>query len=301
MASPIRVQLDFDTPQPERRDATVRAVFNEVERQCTRFDANSDLMQANAAAGNWHQVGAYCFEALAAASTAHDMTDGVFDPRVLRTLTDLGYALTLDLADGDVAVDRPLPAPRPARGRWVLDLDEKRMTVRVGPEPIDLGGIGKGLALRWAAAELVAGGCPGFLLDAGGDCVAGGAGPDGGGWRIGVEDPNDGADPVAVLELVDVACATSSTRLLNWRVGNSRVHHLIDPRTGRPGGGDLASVTVVADDAAEAEIWSKVLFLHGDEIAEVADRHELAALWVREDGSPGCTAAMRPHVVWERP
>ena len=44
---------------------------------------------------------------------------------------------------------------------------------------IDLGGIGKGLALRWAAAKLERKGFDTFLLEAGGDLVSRGLPPDG--------------------------------------------------------------------------------------------------------------------------
>jgi thiamine biosynthesis lipoprotein len=79
------------------------------------------------------------------------------------------------------------------------------------------------------------------------------------------------------------------------------VHHLIDPRTGRPGGADLRSVTVVAADPALAEVWSKVLFLHGDGIAAQAGAHDIAALWVRADGTHEISGAMTQHVIWRRP
>ena len=39
------------------------------------------------------------------------------------------------------------------------------------------------------------------------------------------------------------------------------MHHLIDPSTGRPAAGDLVSVTVVADSAANAEVLAKAAFL----------------------------------------
>jgi hypothetical protein len=41
MASPIRVQLGGATTGPGLLQARVRALFVEVERQCTRFDAAS--------------------------------------------------------------------------------------------------------------------------------------------------------------------------------------------------------------------------------------------------------------------
>ena len=301
MASPVRVQLGPDTADPAQLHDRIRALFAAVDQQCTRFDPASDLMRANAAADRWCPVGWFCFEALRAAHLAHLATDGRFDPRVLRTLVGLGYDTTLPFGDGGVDVGaRPVVAPPGTREPWQPDFDETTRNVRVGAEPVDLGGIGKGLALRWAADLLRVAGCDTYLIDAGGDCVYAG-GPDGTGWRIGVEDPFGGDDPVAVLEVCDGACATSSTRLVRWRADGRLVHHLIDPRTARPGGAGLRAVTVRGPDPAAAEVWSKTLFLHGAErIATAADAARLAALWVDEDGRIEMTAAMRPSVIWER-
>jgi FAD:protein FMN transferase len=301
MASPVRVQLGPDTDEPERLHERVRMVFSQVDRQCTRFEPDSDLMRANAAGDEWTPVGWYCFDALRAARHAHLATDGRFDPRVLRTLVGLGYGATPPAGRGPADVGSCPEAVRPAREPWEPQFDAAEQCVRIGPEPVDLGGIGKGLALRWAGDLLRVGGCTTFLVDAGGDCIYSGAGPDGSGWRIGVEDPAGGSDPVAVLSVDEGACATSSVRLLSWQAGGRAVHHLIDPRTGRPGGAGLRSVTVRAADPASAEVWSKVLFLEGvDLITTAAKSRGLAALWVCEDGTVGMTSAMRPSVIWER-
>ncbi len=49
-----------------------------------------------------------------------------------------------------------------------------------------------------------------------------------------------------------------------WATADGRtVHHLIDPRTGEPGGDGLLAVTVAGPDPAWSEVWSKSLFLAG--------------------------------------
>jgi thiamine biosynthesis lipoprotein len=279
--------------------ARARAVFHDVERACTRFDPTSPLMQANADPDAWHPVPVELYDAVVEAYVAHRVTDGRFDPRVLRTLEAFGYDQSLPFAAGGVAIEkRALEPPRGHAAAWEPQFDEARQAVRLGPEPVDLGGIGKGLAVRWAA-ERLAGRSGSFLVEAGGDCYLGGSGPDGSGWRIAVEDPFGGTEPVAVLQLSDIACATSSIRLRQWRSGDRRVHHLIDPRTGAPGGAGLLAVTVVGADPAAAEVWSKALFLCGLEgVAHQAETHELAALWVDQDGQTGTSAAIDPLLIW---
>ncbi len=260
-------------------------------------------MRANAAGQSWQPVPAECFEAIAEAQRAHEQTDGLFDPRVLGRLVELGYDHSLPFGTEQVQLDRPpepSPAPRPVPRPWRPGLDRARGQVRIGPDPLDLGGIGKGLAVRWASAILAPAGSA-HLINAGGDCYLAGPGPLGEGWPVGVEDPDGepGSDPVAVLRLRDQACATSSLRLRTWQRGEATVHHLIDPRTGASAVSGLRSVTVVGPDPALAEVWSKTLLITGAQaIAERAGREGLAALWVQDDGGLGTSQAIRDQVIW---
>jgi thiamine biosynthesis lipoprotein len=302
MGTTARVRVERPGPDAERAVDAVEELFGAVETQCTRFDPASPLMRANAA-GSWYQVPRWCYAALEEAAAAHLRTGRLFDPRVLTELVELGYDTSLPFASGPVSL--PSRPSRPVRSVRVLPwrprFDAAAVAVAVGPAAVDLGGIAKGLAVRWAA-DLLRTSAGTFFVDAGGDGYFAGAGPAGRGWSVGVEDPLGGSDPVAVLAVRDRACATSSMRLRQWRVGDHRAHHLIDPRTGAPSAGGLASVTVVGSDPAAAEVWSKVLFLHGaDRIASVAGAEGIAALWVRDDGGIGTSDDLRPLLVWSRP
>lgn len=297
MASPVALTIGDGCSDPDAAFATVRAVFRAVEAQCTRFDPDSDLMRANRRGTAGTEVGRYCLSALHEAAVAHHATAGRFDPRVLGALVDLGYAESVETGRSGGLI----PSPHVPSYVWAPRFDHEHGRVTVGATPVDLGGIAKGLAVRWAG-EAISGQCPSFLLDAGGDLLTRGASPDGGPWRIGIEDPRGGDDPVAVIALTDAACVTSSTRHRAWQHDGHEVHHLIDPTTGRPGGAGLRAVTVVGADPAHAEVWSKAFFLAGaDGIAELVDRQDAAALWVRTDGSVEMSALLRPLVIWTAP
>jgi thiamine biosynthesis lipoprotein len=304
MATRVTVRVAGPHPGAASALASARAVFARVEGACTRFDPGSPLMRANADPAVWHTVPEECYLAVAEAARAHEETDGLFDPRVLDTLVALGYDRTLPFRAGVTltGTGRRLTGREPADPpRWQPGLNRDSRSIRLGPHRVDLGGIGKGLAVRLAAQALArAGG--GHLIEAGGDCHVAGDGPDGDGWRIGVEDPAGGVDPVAVLRVTDTGCATSSLRVRSWRVGGATVHHLIDPRTGRSAEGGLRSVTVLDPDPARAEVWSKSLLIAGrQDIAELAARRRLPALWVDENGRLGASAAMTPYVIWTVP
>jgi thiamine biosynthesis lipoprotein len=277
-------------------------IFNVVNVLCTRFDATSPLMRANAAPEQWTHVPPMCFEAIREAHRAYVLTAGRFDPRVLDDLVRLGYGRSMSAGvplevDAPHALDQRQPLPQ-----WAPQFRVDSSEVLLGSVPIDLGGIGKGLAVRWCSDRLRHGaeGVVDYLVEAGGDCFCAGRAPEGGPWRLSVEDPAGGSTPVAVLELTDLACATSSVRIRQWRAAGQLVHHLIDPRTGLPGGHGLRSVTVIDGDPATAEVWSKTLFLSGrGGIAEAANTQRLCALWVDDGGGIQMSRAMAPYVIWQ--
>jgi len=309
MASTITVRIPARTADPRAAVLEVVDAFSRIATSCTRFDPDSELMQANAAGDRWFAVGPACLAVIEAAQQAYLETGGRFDPRVLTALRAHGYDRTFADLPADVELvrgaDQPPGEPGsatlvgpPARERWRPGLHRQPPQVRIGDQPIDLGGIGKGMALRWAVHRLREH-ADRFLIEAGGDCYLSGSGPDGGPWLVAVEDPHGGAEPVAVLAIEDAAVATSSTRRRRWRAGGRSVHHLIDPATGQPGGAGLAAVTVVGPDPARAEVWAKVLFLAGAEgIATAAADAGLAALWVSEAGPIGVSAGLAGQLRW---
>jgi thiamine biosynthesis lipoprotein len=275
----------------EQAWSTVVDEFAAAEDAMSRFMAGSEITALNRAAlrGAPMAVGRRLARAAHASDRAHRITAGRFDPRVLELLDGWGYA---GAPLGATAATTTVGAAE----RILERIDRQRIRL---PHPIDLGGIGKGLAVRWAAERVQGDGVGRFLLDAGGDLVAHGPGPDGTPWMIGVEDPAGGADPRAVVGLVDGAMATSSIRRLQWVADGRPRHHLVDPATGEPADGGLVAVTVAAADPAWAEVWSKTLFIAGRAgIAAEARARGLAAWWIATDGSLEMTAAARARTVW---
>jgi thiamine biosynthesis lipoprotein len=304
MGSPLRLTIGRSAAPAalQGRAAWDRVVASvEVSEQAmSRFRDTSELTALNRSAGRGavSRPSPRLRRALVASDRANRVTDGRFDPRVLTDLDRLGYR-GADLTVGtsmDSARDDPEPAVRPSGHRIVDRVG--RLDVSIA-RPVDLGGIGKGLALRWAAAELERDDVKDFLLEAGGDLVARGLDPSGEPWLIGIEDPTGATDQLAVIVVADSAVATSSTAVHRWAVDGRTVHHLLDPRTGEPAEGGLLSVTVAGPDPAWAEVWSKVLFVSGrTAIAHEARSRGLAAWWVADDGSLEMTADARRRTVW---
>ncbi len=150
---------------------------------------------------------------------------------------------------------------------------------------LDLGGIAKGWIAERAARKL-AGFAEACAVNAGGDMFMVGHPADAGAWRIALEDPRDPEQTLAVLGVGPGAVATSSVTRRRWQQGDAVRHHLIDPRRGAPAETDWLSVTVVAAQAAVAEVFAKVLLIIGsDGTREMAARRaDLAFIAVDREG-----------------
>lgn len=123
---------------------------------------------------------------------------------------------------------------------------------------LDLGGIAKGWAVDRVVEELECQGLSNFVFELGGEVSARGDGPDGEGWKVGIESPSpSGAGIVRTVVLNNEALATSG----NYQ----QPEHLKDGRTGEVIAGEFRSVSVVMPTCAEADAWATALFVLEEE------------------------------------
>lgn len=279
--------LVSDRDRLEAGRVGVEEVLRRIDEAASRFRADSELSRINGTAGTWQPVSRLLCQALRVALDVADWTDGLVDPTVGATLVDLGYDRTFALVTKDGA---PLVKVRSAPGWQGVELDDEQRRVRVPPGTvIDLGASGKGLAADLASeAAAEATGC-GILVNLGGDLSVAGDSPDGG-WAITVGDTASldvplGAEAEEVVRIDSGGLATSSTRARRWRRGGSDLHHLIDPRLGRPSEGNLRTVSVAASTCALANAASTAAIILDQEAPAWLEQQGLPARLVRQDGT----------------
>ena len=195
-----------------------------------------------------------------------------------------GYDRTFDEMTG--AAPCAVSVLLPTMGCAGIELDESTLSITL-PEgtQLDLGGIGKGRAADLVALRLQSRGVPMACVNVAGDlrCMGGGAFETG--WTVEVEDPFDPSASLGMLSLSDGAIATSARTRRHWTTTAGNMHHLLDPSTGQPARTGLAQVTVLAAEAAQAEILAKAAFLSGvDSGRELIEATGTAALFVTDTG-----------------
>ncbi len=259
-----------------------------LDAACSRFRGDSELIRLEASAGQPTWVSPLLADAIHAALRGARLTDGDLDPTLGRAIETLGYDrdfASVPVQGGAIRVTvRHVP-------RWrQIELDETTglLTLPAGVR-LDLGATAKARAADRSAERIARVlGC-GVLVSLGGDIAIAGVGPLDG-WPIRVQDitgdpsaPNEG--PAGVIAISAGGLATSSTSARRWARGGDLMHHILDPRTGRPADSDWRTVSVAAGSALDANIASTAAIIRGERAPGWLVGLGLPARLVAVDGS----------------
>lgn len=219
-----------------------QALLLEQESLMSRFAAHGALAALNRIAAHGPApVAAALWEVLDACRRHHRLTEGAFD-----------------IAQG---------GRLGSRGMRLLDVDAAARTVRFDAPglQLDLGGIGKGIALDLVRQRFVEHGIDQALLSFGESSLAViGHHPAADCWPLGVEDLFHPGRSLHRFDVRDGAMSTSGNR-----AGQA---HIIDPGDGQPISG-CRTVSVTCAGAADAEALSTALFVLAPERRAEVLRH----------------------------
>jgi thiamine biosynthesis lipoprotein len=267
--------------------AEVELTLDAIDRACSRFRADSELSQLNARAGRPVHVSPLLMKALELAVAAAALTEGDVDPTVGRALELNGY-------DRDWRELAPAQGEPRASGAMLyaligwrtIVLDRAGSTVRVpAGVRLDLGATAKAWAAdRAAAAAAAVAGC-GVLVSLGGDIAVSGQAPVGN-WPIRVTDDHRSGPnaPGQTVSIVSGGLATSSTAVRRWSHAGRTMHHIIDPRTAAPAHSHWRTVSVAAEDCAQANIATTAALVRSGGALDWLTRQGLPARLVDCEG-----------------
>jgi len=266
------------------REAEVARILQSVDEAMSTWDPESEVSRFNASrTTDWFDVSAQTATVVAEALRVGRLCHGAFDVTV-EPLVEL-WGFGPGSAPGAVPDGREVAAALERVGLDLLDvrhappgLRKRRPDVRV-----DLSGLAKGFAVDMVADHLDAEGIGHVLVEVGGELRARGHSPTGGPWRVGIESPSVAGGPVGcVVPLVDQAIATSGDYRRFFETDGRRHAHVLDPRTGRPAEHGIASATVLAETAMEADAFATALLvLDPEEGLDLVERQGLSARLLR--------------------
>jgi thiamine biosynthesis lipoprotein len=238
------------------------AAVRTVDTQMSVHRADSQLSRVNAEAGRaMTQVDVALLDVVSMACAASVRSGGIYDPTVLPLMRLYGfYGSGVTAPPRARDVDAVLA--RMGAGEVELDRATQRLALRREHAGLDLGSIGKGWAVDRAVDAIRARGVRSGLVDLGGNVYGlGSPDEDAPGWSVGVFHPVTG-QLSKVFVLHDTAVATSGNTEQSHLLGQLRIGHLFDAKSGLPANGHL-SASVVTRTAVESDICSTVSFLLG--------------------------------------
>lgn len=261
MGSPC--QLFFaadDLKMAESFVAIVAGWLGRFEQHCSRYLPNSRLNAINAASGRgWQETDALVEVMLDLCGHSHFQTDGAFDATSLplselwdwkRERRALPTEHEIQSALRDVGWGRVLREP----GKVALPAGMR----------MDFGGVGKEFAVDAVRQMGVNHGLPRLLVDFGGDVAVHGDSPEGGGWYVGLEDPEKMGHSYLGIRLPEgMAVATSGDYRRHFVFKGDRYGHLLDCRTGCPVSHRTRAVSVISRRCVEAGIHSTAAMIRG--------------------------------------
>lgn len=262
--------------------AACQSEMKRIEALLSVSSEYGDVYRINHAEGGQTRVSAETVALLVEAFAVSAQTGGAFDPTVYPLVECWGFFDAAQRVPDAQQIEKLLPLVG-----WenaLLHADTVKLPAGAG---VDLGGVAKGYAADRLAGMLRANGIESALLSLGGNVYALGAKPDGGEWRIGVQDPASETGVLGVVHARDEAVVTAGSYQRRFAQDGVTYHHILDPKTGYPADSGLVSVTVICDSATRADALSTALFVMGAERATafwLADR-DFAAIFVQDDGT----------------
>jgi FAD:protein FMN transferase len=294
----VTVTVANPTADSQAAIDAARKHLERIGQEWYPWSADGELVRVNRAlaAGQSVALSAPLAEVLRRARVVFAASNGAFDPTVGRLVQLWGF----DRAErpGDLPWPDAAQLDAWAKNRPTFDmlrLQDGRLSTNRQDLLLDLGAIGKGYAVDAAIAELRRRGVAQALVDAGGNLRAIGgtaARP----WRVAIRHPRNGGILARLALNGDESVATSGDYerfavQADAAASETRAHHLLDPRTGRPATHTQA-VTVLADDATWADAASTAVFVAGPQAWQAVARRLHIKYVLRVDAS-GSVAVSR--------
>lgn len=249
------INLALVTNDAAQGQQALAATFAEMGRLISIFghrQPESPLAQLNRS-GQLTAPPSELVELVKLAITYGDVSDGAFDISVK------------PLVDAYEAGDAAALAKQSLVDYRQIDVNNDRLSLRKPGMALTLDGIAKGRVVDGGTAVLRAQGFSNILVEAGGDLLGYGLRADERPWHVGITHPRQAQTNaiLATLPISNQAVATSGDYQHSFRQDWS-LHHILDPRTGLSPT-DLASVTVMAPTATDADALSTTLMVLGSD------------------------------------
>ena len=282
MGTSYHITVIADQLPPDDLEQQIEQLLAKVDNSMSTYKKDSEISQFNRLpVGQTMAISQEFAEVVKISRQIWQLSNGAFDPTI-GPLVDL-WGFGPDERHESIPSSKTIELTKAQIGFDSVVLDEYKLS-KTKAVSIDLSAVAKGYAVDRVADLLEMLALPDYLVEIGGEIRVSGFNADGVAWRIAMEQPQLFAEVDRVINITDIAVATSGDYRNYFEQNGVRYSHTIDPRVGMPVAHGLASVTVLSKSCAEADAWATAFTVMGADLSiELAERMGLAVhLMVRE-------------------
>lgn len=272
-----------DTVTQAELHTAIEASLKQVNNNLSNWHKTSEVSSFNASPStSWTPVSDDFKIVMKEAFRIHNESNGRFDVTLapLINLWGFGPKKQTDLPD-DGRVRQALLKVGMTR-LLEFEANPPRLRKRASDVSVNLSAIAKGFGVDRIARTLRDHGIDEYLVEIGGDMVARGRNGKDELWQVGIETPDAISRSIQLIVPVsDFGLATSGDYRNFVMKDGKRYSHILDPVTGKPVTHELASVTVLAENAMRADgLATAILVLGTQNGMELANRLMLPVFFI---------------------
>lgn len=263
----------------------IEAELKKVDQSLSPFNKTSIISQVNR---NEDPITDNMFrEVFTLAENISQETEGAFDITVAPLVNEWGFGFK----KGTTPTRQVVDSLRNIVGYQKVALTDNGKIKKQDPRiMLDCSAIAKGYGCDVVARLLRNKGVSNFMIEIGGEIVTYGNSEKRVPWRIGVNKPTDDSlntsqELQTILNVTDIAMATSGNYRNFYYKNGKKYAHTIDPKTGYPVQHNILSATVLAKNCATADAYATSFMVLGLEGAQkILQQHpELMAYLIYAD------------------
>lgn len=264
--------------------ADIEAELKRVDNSLSMFNPTSTISKVNQ--NKNPKTDSLFEEVFALAENVAKETGGAFDITVAPLVNAWGFGFKHNAMPDSHKVD----SLKQIIGFDKVKLANHRVCKKDPRMMLDCNAIAKGFGTDMVARMLRRKGISNFMVEIGGEIVTSGNSDKRVPWKIGVTKPTDDSlntneEIQTILNVSDIAMATSGNYRNFYYKGGKKYAHTIDPKTGYPVQHSILSSTVLAPNCATADAYATSFMVMGlDRAKKVLEKHpELMAYFIYAD------------------
>jgi thiamine biosynthesis lipoprotein len=289
----ICVAINADQKMAARADiANVLGRIKEMNLWMSDWLPETEISRVNDQAGKEAvKVRPELFQLVKATLAVAKSSDGALDPtfNVMFGLYSFKKGEEREATDAELSERLPLIDWKSV----VLNETKSTLFLRKKGMKLGLGAVGQSYAADRVVEILKARGYTGGYVDGSGDTVFWGKKPGGALWTVAVRDPMDTSKVLLRLYGTDFAVTTCGDDEKYFIKDGRRIHHVIDPTTGRPASRSR-QITVISKRGFDADAWDTASFVLGPKRAKpILERNGFRAVMVDAEGKMTLTKGLK--------